>query len=185
MIYPLSRLTVEYDACEVDPTVTDYARVMAELASAGDTRDEVLARNGLNEARWEAVDTHWQAQLSEAMDQDSDDDSVPEILATYTAAYEAAQRAIASPISLDQFAMVTRLLDASGDIRASLGKVGVTLADYVRGSEHWTRQLAGDPELERRFHEVLRRGDQRMGLRPSIDGESSAGPPSRSSLRAG
>jgi len=144
----------------VSLTIEMYAQVMAELASAGDARAAVFARHSLDEARWETIDTHWQAQLSEALDQDIDDDSVPEILAIYAAAYEAAQRSLAPPIALDQFAMVTRLLDASGDLRASLAKVGVTLADYVRGSEHWTRQLAGDPELERRFHEVLRSGAQ-------------------------
>lgn len=141
----------------MDSTLEAYTLVMAELASAGDARDEVLARHGLDEARWEALDTRWQDRLSEAMDQDPDD-GVPELLAAYAAAYEAAQRSIAPPISLDQFALVTRLLEASGDVRASLARVGVSLADYARGSEHWTRQLAGDPELERRFHEVLRGG---------------------------
>jgi hypothetical protein len=157
---PLSPTTVEYDASDVEKSIEAYAQVMAELASAGDAREAVLAHHGLDEARWEAIDNDWQSQLSEAMDQEPDDDGIPEILSLYAAAYENAQRSIASPISLDQFAMVTRLLDASGDVRASLSKVGVTLADYVRGSEHWTRQLAGDPELERRFREVLRSGDQ-------------------------
>lgn len=142
----------------MDSTLEAYTLVMAELASADDARAEVLARHGLDEARWEALDTLWQDRLSAAMDQDPDDDGVPEIISAYAAAYEAAQRAIAAPISLDQFALMTRLLEASGDVRASLARVGISMADYVRGSEHWTRQLAGDPELERRFHEVLRGG---------------------------
>jgi hypothetical protein len=139
-----------------------YAQVMAELASAGETpaaRAEALGRHGLDEAGWEVLDAHWQEQLSAALD--VDDDGVPEILSAYAAAYEVAQRGLAPPISLDQFAQVTRLLHASGDVRASLAKVGVTLADYVRGSEHWSRRLAGDPELERRFHEVVQKGDPR------------------------
>jgi hypothetical protein len=143
----------------VGDTIEAYALIMAELASTRDARGEILARHGLDEARWEATDAHWQAQLSAAMDQDPEDEGVPEILSKYAAAYEAAQRSIAPPISLDQFAMVTRLLGVSDDVRASLAKVGVTLADYVRGSEHWSRKLAGDPELERRFDEVLRSGD--------------------------
>ena len=140
----------------MDLTIEAYAQVMAELASAGDGRAAVLARHGLDEARWEAIDARWQAELSAALD--VDDDGVPAILSAYAAAYEAAQRAIAPPIPLDQFAQVTRLLQASGDLRASLAKVGVTLADYVRGSEHWSRRLAGDEALERRFHDVVRRG---------------------------
>jgi hypothetical protein len=139
----------------MDSTLEAYTLVMAELASAGDARAAVLARHGLDEATWEALDTRWQDRLSAAMDQDPEDDSVPELISAYAAAYEAAQRAIAPPISLDDFARMTRLLEASGDVRASLAKVGISLADYARGIEHWTRQLAGDPELERRFHEVL------------------------------
>jgi hypothetical protein len=142
----------------VDSTLEAYTLVMAELASAGDARDAVLARHGLDEATWEVLDTHWQERISEAMDQDPEDDGVPELISAYAAAYEAAQRAGASPISLADFALMTRLLDASGDVRASLAKVGISMADYVRGSEHWTRQLAVDPELERQFHAVLRGG---------------------------
>jgi hypothetical protein len=144
----------------MDLDVEAYAQVMAELASADDGssgRAAVLARHGLDEDRWAAIDDHWQDQLSLALD--PEDDGVPEILSAYAAAYEAAQRALAPPITLEQFALVTRLLQASGDVRASLAKVGVTLADYVRGSEHWSRQLAGDPELEQRFHEVVRHGE--------------------------
>jgi len=140
----------------VDLTLEAYAQVMAELASAGEAREAALARHGLDEARWEAIDAHFQAELSAALD--VDDDGIPAILSAYAAAYEAAQRALAPPISIEQFARVTRLLQASGDVRASLAKVGVTLADYVRGSEHWSRRLAGDEELERRFQEALRGG---------------------------
>jgi hypothetical protein len=160
MVYPVSRATVEYDGPDMGDDIEEYAQVMAELASAGDARREILARHGLDEARWDAIDAAWQAQLSEAMEQDADGEGIPEILSRYAAAYEVAQRSISPPISLDQFAQVMRLLDTSDDVHASLAKVGVTLADYVRGSEHWTRQLAGDPELERRFHDVLRSGDQ-------------------------
>lgn len=163
MVYPLSPAAVEYDAGRVDETIEAYARVMAELASAGDARAEVLDRHRLDEASWEAIDTLWQARLSQAMDQDPEDESVPEILSAYAAAYGAAQRSIAPPIALDQFAMVTRLLEASGDLRASLAKVGVSLADYARGAEHWSREIAGDPDLERRFEEVLRSGLQTGG----------------------
>jgi hypothetical protein len=140
----------------VDLSIEAYAQVMAELASAGDARAAALARHGLDEARWEAIDARWQAEISAALD--ADDDGIPAILSAYAAAYEAAQRALAPPISIEQFARVTRLLQASGDVRASLAKVGVTLADYVRGSEHWSRRLAGDEELERRFQEALRGG---------------------------
>src|SRR4051812_32295039 len=102
---------------------------MAELAAAGDAREAVLARHGLDEARWDAIDTRWQDRLSASID--VEDDGVPEILSRFAAAYQAAQRSFASPISVQQFARVTRLLQASGDIRASLSRVGVTMAQFV------------------------------------------------------
>jgi len=137
----------------VELTVEAYAGVMAELAAAGDARAAVLARHGLDEASWHAIDAAWQARLSEAMDEEGD--GVAEILSVHSAAYAAAQRAQAPAITLEQFAEVTRLLSASGDLRASLSRVGVSLAEYTRGSEHWSGKIATDPDLERRFEEVL------------------------------
>jgi hypothetical protein len=134
-------------------TIEAYAVVMAELAAAGDARAEVLARHELDEASWDALDRQFQAELSAALD--PDDDGVPAILSAYAAAYEAAQRAGGPPIAIERFAEVTRLLSASGDLRASLARVGVSLADYVRASEHWARRMAEDAELERRFEAAL------------------------------
>jgi hypothetical protein len=140
----------------VDLDIEAYARVMAELcaASHATSRAEVLARHGLDEDRWDAIDARWQARLSEALDEDGD--GISTLIAAYASAYEAAQRSLAAPISLAQFAQVTRLLQANGDLRAALAKVGVALSDYVRGSEHWSQKLANDPEIERRFEAALR-----------------------------
>ncbi|MDI1443574.1 hypothetical protein [Polyangium sp. 6x1] len=138
----------------MDLDLEAYATVMAELAAAGSARDEVLARRGLSEERWEAIDAHWQERLTEALAED--DDGVPALLAAYTAAYEVAQRALAPPIPLERFARITRLLQATGDLQAALAKVGVTLADYARSNEHWSRRMAEDPDDERRFQAALR-----------------------------
>jgi hypothetical protein len=138
----------------VDVTVEAYAALMAELAAAGDARGEVRARHGLDEAAWDAIDQAWQDRLSEALDEEGD--GVAELLSRHAAAYQAAQSALAPPISLEQLAEVTRRLQVSGDLRASLARVGVSLADYVRGTEHWSRQIATDPEIERRFDAALR-----------------------------
>jgi hypothetical protein len=138
----------------MDLDVSAYAQVMAELADGGDPRAAVLARHGLDEDRWDAIDAAWQGRLSEALDDRGD--GPPAILSAFAGAYEAAQRVLAPPITLEQFARVTRLLDSTGDIQAALASVGVTLADYLRGSEHWSRRLAVEPETERRFDVALR-----------------------------
>ena len=164
----------------MDLDIEGYAALMAELAAAGDgraaaaggrspdaaaaaggrshdaSRAEVLERHGLDEASWEVLDTHWQDRLSEAVD--VEDDGVPEILSRYAAAYEAAQRSFGELISIAQFARVTRILGATGDLRAALARTGVKLADFLRGSEHWSRRIAEEPDVEREFEEALRGG---------------------------
>jgi hypothetical protein len=133
-----------------------YATIMAALAAMGDERAAILARHGLDEDTWEAIDARFQARLSDALEEEGD--GIPALVASYAKAYETAQRALAPAISLEELAMVTRLLQASGDMRASLAKVGLTMAAYVRGAEHWSRRIAESPELKVRFEEALRRG---------------------------
>lgn len=140
----------------MDAGIEAYAQLMVELAAAGDARAPVLARHGLDEDRWAEIDARWQEQLSEAMDEEGD--GVADLLVRYTAAYEAAQRALGPVISIEAFARATRLFQASGDIRAALAKVGVSFSDYIRANEHYSRLMTGDPDLERRFHEALRSG---------------------------
>ncbi|MFO0758015.1 MAG: hypothetical protein U0359_16080 [Byssovorax sp.] len=134
--------------------VEAYAALMAELIAAGEARGEVLSRHGLDEARWEAIDARWQERLSEALD--AEDEGVAPLLSAYAAAFAEAQRALAPPVSVEQLAAVTRLFQASGDLRAALAKSGVSLADYVRGAEHWSRRIAVEPAIERRFEAALR-----------------------------
>jgi muconolactone delta-isomerase len=145
---------------------------MAELVHAGEARAEVLLRRGLTEETWDEIDAHWQSRLFDMDDDDEDDQglgtqgdpkpqmfnqSVSPLLTAYTRAYEAAQASLGSAISLEQFAEATRLLQATGDLRASLQRVGITFADYIRGSEHWSRKIVLDKDLERRFAAILER----------------------------
>lgn len=138
---------------EVD--VETYAAVMAELVQAGEARADVLTRRGFTEEQWETIDSHWQSRLFDA--DDEDEQGVSPLLTAYARAYEAAQRALGAPISLEQFAEATRLIHATNDLRASLVRVGITFADYIRGNEHWSRKIVLDKDLEQRFAAILRR----------------------------
>jgi hypothetical protein len=135
--------------------VATYARVMAELADAGDRRGEVLARHGLDEDAWEAADDAWQATLSAALDDDGDGPS--QVLSDYAAAYERAQIELAVPMRLETFATVTRLLAAAQDLPRALAQANVTLAAYLRACGHYARRMAEDPELARRFEDLVDR----------------------------
>jgi hypothetical protein len=135
-------------------SIEAYASVAAELDAATDDRNEILTRLGLDEDAWDEIDTEWQQRLS--ADLEGDDDGVPMLIATYTTAYQNAQRALGPPIPLVEFARVIRLFQASGDLQAALVKVGVTLAEYLRSNDHWTKRLTENPDEERQFYEALR-----------------------------
>lgn len=131
-----------------------YAALAAELAAAGEARAEVLGRHGLDDAGWEAIDTLWQTRLSEALDE-HEGDGVPALLADFAREYGKKQRELGVAVPLERFAEITRRFGASGDLRAALAQVGVSLTDYVQAAEHWSGRLAADPELELRFQREL------------------------------
>jgi hypothetical protein len=150
---PRRRAREEYDA-RVDLDAAGYARICVERGAGGEPRARVLARHGLDEASWRAADAAWQERISEAMAADGDE--VPAVLSEIATATAAAQEAIAPPISLEQFALATRLVDAGADLGAALAAAGVTLAEYVRGSQHRSRRIAEDAAIEARFEAALR-----------------------------
>lgn len=138
----------------MDLDAAGYARICVELGAGAEPRAQVLARRGLDEASWRAVDAAWQARLSEAMDAEGDE--VPAVLSEIAAATAAAQEALSPPISVEQFARATRLVGASADLGAALSAAGLTLAAHVRASQHWTRRIAEDAAVEARFEAALR-----------------------------
>lgn len=131
-----------------------YAMLMAELDAAGENRDVILAKHGLDEDQFDEIDTVWQDRLSaESM---ALDDGVSPLLATYAALYQQAQQNLGGQVSLETFARVTRFFQTTGDLEQALGKMGISFAAYIRSNAYWTKKMAEDPDAERRFHEALR-----------------------------
>jgi hypothetical protein len=136
--------------------VETYATLTVALADGGRSREEVLGEQGLDEESWAALDQFWQDQLSAALDEDVD--GVPPLVAAYAAAFDrarAASRAGAKILSIERFADATREIQRRGDPVAALAHVGVTLADFLRANEHWTRRMVEDPDLLQRFRSRL------------------------------
>jgi hypothetical protein len=118
-------------------------------------RDALLASVGLDEERWEVIDAHWQEVLSEELEVEGDD--VPPAILRYAEAFLAAQRqAGGHAIDLERFAACACAVRATRDPKAALEKLGVTLTEFLRASQHWTPQLARDPALAARFQRALR-----------------------------
>jgi hypothetical protein len=142
------------DANDLD--VHGYAAVCARLADGARPREEILGELGFDEASWTEADAVWQDRLSSALDQDVE--GVPELIAAYAEAFAraravAAQGAVIEPI--ERFAQATREIQRLGDPMKALGRVGMTLEQFLRANEHWTRRMIEEPEVAERFRKVL------------------------------
>ena len=130
-----------------------YARLFVALDGAGPRRDEVLAANGLEEDRWQAIDDAWQARLSAAMDAVTDQDPVPAFIDEYSRAMERARLAGPQPVPFEVYVAATRALRTSADPTVALQQLGMTLADYARANAYWLRRMIDDDDLAQRFQQ--------------------------------
>ena len=136
--------------------VETYASVTAALADGRRPREAILRDQGLDEESWAALDQFWQDRLSTSLEEEVD--GVPPLMAAYALAFERAQATLheAEPIlPIERFAEATREIQRRGDPVAALKHVGVTLAQFLRANEHWTRRMIEDPDLLRRYRSRL------------------------------
>lgn len=135
--------------------VTEYAEIAAALADADRDRAATLAARGLDEPAWAALDHRFQEAMSRAMDSD---DGVPPVVAAYAEAFARARAALVRPeqvISIERFADATREIQRGGDPEAALTRLGITLREFIRANEHWTRSIVTDPALFARYRSRL------------------------------
>jgi hypothetical protein len=130
-----------------------YAALSTRLAHPEADRGAILAQNGLDEAAWETVDQLWQTRLSEAIDAYGEEEGVPPLVAAFSAAFARAQATGAPEVlPFPRFVEATRaLMRGEADPNATLKRFGVSLAEYLRAQQHWTRAMAEDPQLLERF----------------------------------
>ncbi len=136
--------------------VETYAALTATLAEGERPRADVLREHGLDEASWGALDRDYQDRMSRALDEEGD--GVPELIARYAEAFERARRALRQDkeiLSIERFGDATREIKRLGDPMAALGALGISLADFLRANEHWTRKMLEDPSLLARFRARL------------------------------
>lgn len=136
--------------------VTEYATLAAILADPSCDRDAILGARGLDEDAWNEIDRAFQDRMAQAMEDERD--GVPPLIVAFAEAFErarAATRRTESVISIERFAEATREIQRRGDPAAALAHVGVTLEDFLRANEHWTRRMLEDPALLARFREKL------------------------------
>jgi hypothetical protein len=146
------------DSHDADSEIDVYVKIAVEVAEGGADREAVLAGHGLSSERWDTIDDAWQARLSEASDRAGDDDGLPPLLAAYADAMARAQKARAEDygvVALERFAQAMLLLQRGGDTAGVLKKVGLTIQEFLRASQYWTRRIVSDPEIAERFQKTV------------------------------
>ena len=140
---------------EAEINLDAYARLTVALGRAGDRRAAVLAAHGLDEARWEAIDGLWQARLSDAMDEGTDEEPIPPFLQEYSRAMDRAQSDDSQVISLERFAQATRVVREGGEVALALERLGLTPDEYLHANHYWMQRMAQDDELAETFRRAV------------------------------
>jgi hypothetical protein len=136
-------------------SLDEYVRITLALAGAGSQRAELLAKAGLTEDEWQAIDDAWQQRIDEATDAIDDSGGFPPLLAEYALAMDRAQTDQGSALPFERFVQATLALRAAGDVAGVLRRLGLTMDEYMRASRHWTKRMIGDEELARAFRRAL------------------------------
>lgn len=134
-----------------------YARVLAELARGQSELGEVLARHGLDDARWAALS----AQCETALDisDESTDASCLELFAT---AFAQAQAELAGgPAAFEEWLGVLAALQKGESLPAALERLKLTLDRYLVTQAHWAQRVVKDPELKARMDATLANAQRR------------------------
>jgi hypothetical protein len=140
---------------EAEINLDAYARLTVALGRAGGNRHAVLAAHGLNEASWEAIDDYWQARLSDAMEEITDEQPVPPFLAQFSHAMDRAQSDDSQVLSFERYAEVTRAIRQGGDVPKALERLGISTDDYLHANRYWMQRMGDDDELAERFQRAL------------------------------
>lgn len=136
-----------------------YARVAAELAENAEPRADVLARAGLSESGWLAIEKTWLLRLTTAALQGD-----MALLNEHDAALAAAQAeraAAAPPPSLEDYARVLAAIEGGQDPALAIAGAGLSIAAFARSHQSFTAKMAVDEALAstlRATVERLRRG---------------------------
>ncbi len=141
-----------------------FARVAVELAAAREDREQRLARLGLDEDAWEAIEEAWDARLAEAEDAEGPDGDIPALVAAHAQAFADAQggrartaatSADAGGVPFERFVALTRAMQRGGRLDEVLAAERTSLETYLAAHAHWTRRMLEDPALHRAFQQAL------------------------------
>ena len=165
-------------------TVEQYADLCAQMASTGEdtaAQAEIAAKNGVDEATWNAAKEGWTKRMS-------DPANMGKVAQAFMEKYQAAQAAARGgkePMSLQQYAKITAEYsfekDANGvqvDHHIILARYGLNVTQWGEVSGYWTPRVndPADPSATT-FRALLQsESDRIFGIVRTPPGQSAAKP---------
>jgi hypothetical protein len=140
---------------EAEINLDAYARLTVALTRAGAKRDTVLAAQGLDELRWQNIDGLWQARLSDAMDESTDEAPIAPFLEQYSHAMQRAQSDDSQVMTLERFAEATRAIRRGDAVAQTLERLGLTPDQYLHANHYWMQRMAQDENLAEAFRHAV------------------------------
>lgn len=134
-------------------SLDDCAQIAALVAESPKDRRAVLARNGLDDARWTEIETTWMLRVATALLQG---DTAPK--EAYDAAFQATRDGLGGDgpsRPLADYARLQGQLEAGLDSSSVLTRAGLSLADWSRLVRAWSSRLAQDAALAETFRAMV------------------------------
>ncbi|WP_437961320.1 hypothetical protein WME76_17895 [Sorangium sp. So ce119] len=134
-------------------TLTDHARISAEMAEGDRPLAAILDARRLSEAAWNESTVYWMAHLGDDVREHGQAARMPHV---YSDAFGEAQDAL-KPVSAMDAASYAKLvvdIQLAGGPAQPLAARGLSTADYLRLSRHWARVLSSNPEQSKIFFEM-------------------------------
>jgi hypothetical protein len=137
---------------QVEPpqlSIEAYAAISAEFAQKSAERSSVLRGHALTPAAWAAIDRYWTRAIAERTERGE-----RALLASFDAAYVAAQEKIRRPVRVHEYARILVGLER-GDVGRVLTELELQLGDLMRLQRVWTKRTAEDAELAEALRQAM------------------------------
>ena len=119
------------------------ARIAASVARTRDRQAEILEANKLDAERWEALKTHWAAEIKKETERGK-----TTLLRAYDASYVAQLEDERGPIAIEEYARIVVAAER-GTVNATLTDLRLPEGSMLRIQRVWMGRTGKDPELRR------------------------------------
>lgn len=146
----------EAGAGEDEITLERHAEISAEIAEGDKPLAEILAAHRISEARWNEATVAWMKAIGDDVLVNADKATLPHV---YSDAFSRAQDAKKPVVPMDAEAYATLVVDVqiAGGPAEPLNVRGLSTADYLRLSRHWSKVLSSDEKESAAFFDAYDR----------------------------